>query len=154
MLRQEFATSRINDLRLQLGARADSALRLDRRATPAGWDLDVVSDQDAIGQAAWLALAVPRGSLSALGHPTFGSRLHLLIGEELNVQTLTRARAYIREALRDDPRFRLIAVDIERNAADPGAFNVRIDVEPDLQLVLPVAELIAAAGGAVEGGLA
>ncbi len=151
MQRSEFANSKIKDLRLQLGRRADSALRLDRRATPAGYDLDIVSDQDAIGQAAWLALAIPRGSLSALGHPNFGSRLHVLIGEELTVQTLTRARAYIREALRDDPRFKLLSVEIERHAADPGAFNVRIDVDPDIQLVLPVAELIDAAGRAIKG---
>ena len=145
MLRKELTNDTLSDIALAPRHRADSALHLDRRATPAGWDLDTVQDRDAVGQAAWLCLAVPRGSLSALGHPRFGSRLHLLIGELLNETTIARARAYIREALRDDPRFALKGIEITRNAADPGALQVHISILPEATIVFDLAELI---GGA------
>lgn len=142
MLRAELAHRQISDLRLQPARRADAVLRLDRRATATGWDLDTQRDLDAIGQAAWLALAIPRGALAQLGHPRFGSRLHLLIGENLTEQTTNRARAYIREALRDDPRFRLLDVTISRNAADPGALEAHITLDPGGALRFPLSALI------------
>lgn len=142
MLRSELRHQDLSDIRLQPSRNAGSALRLDRRATAVGWDLDTVVDADAVGQAAWLALAVPRGSLSALGHPDFGSRLHLLIGELLNAQNIARARAYIREALRADPRFTLRSIEISRNAADPNAIMVQIEIDPEARLVFDLISLI------------
>ena len=142
MLRSELAHDTLSDLRLQPARRADAVLVLDRRATDTGWDLDTQRDLDAIGQAAWLALAIPRGTLAQLGHPRFGSRLHLLIGENLTEQTANRARAYIREALRDDPRFRLRDVTITRNPADPGALDAQITLDPGGALTFPLGALI------------
>lgn len=147
MLRSDLAHDRLSDLRLRPSRRADSALHLDRRATVAGHDLDLVTDLDAVGQAVWLALAIPRGDLTALGHPDFGSRLHLLTGELLTDTTLARARAYIREALRNDPRFRLREVALARNAADPNAVDVAITVDPEARLVFDLQSLIGGAGG-------
>ncbi|WP_342078154.1 hypothetical protein [Yoonia sp. SS1-5] len=143
MLRADLAHQELSDIRLVPARRADSVLVVDRRATETGWDLDTEKDLDAVGQAAWLALAIPRGTLSQLGHPRFGSRLHLLIGENLNEQTIARARAYIREALRNDTRFRLIDVDILRNPADPGALDAQIVIDPGGALTFPLAALIA-----------
>ncbi|MBK5926173.1 GPW/gp25 family protein [Rhodobaculum claviforme] len=148
MRRAEHADGDLSDIRLRPARRADSALRLDRRATAAGWDLDTVRGPEAIGQAAWLALATPRGSLAHLGHARFGSRLHLLIGEPLDARTLSRAAAYVREALRDDPRFRLLGVALARHPADPGALEVQIDIEPGGAFTFPLGALI----GAAEGG--
>lgn len=143
MLRSELSHEALSDIRLRPARRADAALHLDRRATPVGWDLDTVRDMDAVGQAVWLALAVPRGSLSALGHPDFGSRLHLLIGALLTDQTLARARAYVREALRADPRFTLRAIAVTRHDADPGAVLLEIDVDPEAHIVFDLGALIA-----------
>lgn len=143
MLRSELTHQTLSDLRLTPARRADAVLSLDRRATGAGWDLDTQRDLDAIGQAAWLCLAIPRGSLAPLGHPKFGSRLHLLIGENLTDQMMNRARAYIREALRDDPRFTVREVTLTRNAANPGALDARIVLDPGGALTLPLAALIA-----------
>ncbi len=147
MLRSELTHDRLSDLRLTPARRADAVLSLDRRATGAGWDLDTQRDLDAIGQAAWLCLAIPRGSLTPLGHPKFGSRLHLLIGESLNVQMEARARAYIRAALRDDPRFKLVDITLRRNAADPGALDAMITLDPGGALSFPLAALIAGEAG-------
>lgn len=143
MLRSELAHTHLADLRLMPTRRADSVLVLDRRATDVGWDLDTQRDLDAVGQAAWLALAIPRGTLAQLGHPRFGSRLHTLIGENLTDQTIARARAYIREALRDDPRFRLISVEIIRHASDPHSIDANIVLDPGGPLLFPLAALIA-----------
>lgn len=143
MLRTELSHAQLADLRLMPARRADAVLVLDRRATETGWDLDTQRDLDAIGQAAWLALAIPRGTLAQLGHPRFGSRLHTLIGENLTDQTIARARAYIREALRDDPRFRLVSVEITRHASDPNAVNANIVLDPGGPLLFPLAALIA-----------
>ena len=63
MLRTELAHDRLSDLMLRPTRRADSALHLDRRATVAGFDLDLVKDRDAVGQAVWLSLAIPRGEM-------------------------------------------------------------------------------------------
>lgn len=142
MLRSELAHNTLSDLRLTPARRADAVLSLDRRATGTGWDLDTQRDLDAIGQAAWLCLAIPRGSLAPLGHPKFGSRLHLLIGENLTDQMMNRARAYIREALREDPRFKVMEVTLTRNAADPGALDANIVLQPGGALSFPLSALI------------
>ena len=81
--------------------------------------------------------------MAQLGHPRFGSRLHTLIGENLTDQTIARARAYIREALRDDARFRLISVNITRHASDPHSIDAHIVLDPGGPLVFPLATLIA-----------
>lgn len=145
MLRSELAHDTLSDLRLTPARRADTVLSLDRRATGVGWDLDTQRDLDAIGQAAWLCLAIPRGALAPLGHPKFGSRLHLLIGEILTEQIMNRARAYIREALRDDPRFKVLEVTLSPSAADPGALDAMIVLQPGGVLVFPLAALISEA---------
>ena len=152
MLRSDLAHAKLADLRLTPQRRADAVLQLDRRATGEGWDLDTQRDLDAIGQAAWLCLAIPRGSLAPLGHPKFGSRLHLLIGENLTDQMMNRARAYIREALRDDPRFKVLEVSLTRHASDPSALEANIVLEPGGALTFPLAALIA--GDTGEGVLA
>lgn len=147
MQRAEHADGGLSDIRLRPTRRADSALRLDLRATAAGWDLDTVRGLDAVGQAAWLALATPRGALAGLGHARFGSRLHLLIGAPLDARTEARAAAHVREALRDDPRFRLRGVTVTRAAADPGALEVVVDLDPGGVYAFGLAALIGAAGG-------
>ncbi len=151
MLRTELRHKDLSDIRLQPGRIAGRALRLDRRATPVGWDLDTIRDADAVGQAAWLALAVPRGTLAGLGHPDFGSRLHLLIGALMTEQNVARARAYIRQALRSDPRFKLKSIDISRNAAEPGALMVEIKIAPEAVLTFDLASLINGEAATVTG---
>ncbi len=67
-------------------------------------DLSVARGHDALRQALLLRLLTPLGSLAPLGHASYGSRLHELIGE-LNVLTTRQlARSYTLRALRDEPR--------------------------------------------------
>lgn len=74
----------------------------------AGGDLATVSAEDNLRQAIWLRLATPMGELTHLGHPDWGSRLHRLIGRLITPEVLSLARAYVREALRREPRIRSI----------------------------------------------
>ncbi len=88
------------DLALRHGRTMGSALRL----VAAGGDLATVTGWENLDQAIWLRLGVPQGDLAHLGHPDFGSRLHLLIGRLVTPETLALAKAYVREALRREPR--------------------------------------------------
>lgn len=88
------------DLQLSHLATLGSALYL----RTVGGDLATVAGLDNLAQALWMRLGVPQGDLAPLGHPDYGSRLHLLIGRLLTPETIALARAYVREALRKEPR--------------------------------------------------
>lgn len=85
---------------------------LDRRSLPkkpiSVQDLGVVKGRANLGQAVVIRLLTPRGELTALGHPEYGSRLHELIGV-LNTDTNRNlARLYILEALQQEPRIETV----------------------------------------------
>lgn len=67
-------------------------------------DMALVSGRDNLRQAVLVRLLTPRGELAALGHPSYGSRLHELIGEVNNESTRNLARLYILESLQMEPR--------------------------------------------------
>ena len=69
-----------------------------------GGDLALAPGNDNIAQALTLRLLVRRGELTALGWPTFGSRLHELIGEPNNRRTHVILMAHARSAVEQDPR--------------------------------------------------
>jgi phage baseplate assembly protein W len=95
-------------------------------------DLDVIAGREAVAQALVLRLLTPRGSLAALGHATYGSRLGELIGENKTDALRGLCRAYILEAIREEPRVEQkplsITFDIEREPLT--AFAVQIVVQP------------------------
>lgn len=70
----------------------------------AGGDLALTNGLDAITQALTLRLEVRQGELAPLGWPTYGSRLHELIGEPNVPRVHVRALAFARTALEQDPR--------------------------------------------------
>ena len=57
-----------------------------------------------MAQAILNRLLTRRGELTALGHPNYGSRLHMLLGEPNNARTCARAELYIRESLAAERR--------------------------------------------------
>lgn len=67
-------------------------------------DVAVASGANALRQGLLLRLLTPLGSLDALGHPDFGSRLHELIGEVNTPTTRALARSYVLRAVRADSR--------------------------------------------------
>jgi hypothetical protein len=111
-----------DDLRLALYAGG-----LDLAPDNAG-DLDLTHGNDNIVQALTLRLMVRRGELAPLGWPTYGSRIHELIGELNNARTHIKLMAFARAALEQDARVREIT-DI-RTLVLPGERDVvRLQIE-------------------------
>jgi phage baseplate assembly protein W len=94
-------------------------------------DLATVTARDNLAQAIRLHLATARGELAHLGHPNYGSRLHHLIGRLDSDTTRALARAYVREALRDEPRIsRISHLDVYARAEQPGDLLIDLHVLP------------------------
>lgn len=97
-------------------------------------DLAIASGRDNLAQAIIMRLLTPRGELTALGHPQYGSRLHELVGD-VNTETKRNlVRLYILETLQREPRI----AEIENVTVTP-AVERPSSVDVSLQ-VLPVAE--------------
>jgi phage baseplate assembly protein W len=78
-------------------------------------DLQAVAGVDALRQALLLRLLTPLGSLAALGHPDYGSRLHDLVGTEFTDAARLRARAYVLQAVAQERRVEgVLALTVER----------------------------------------
>ena len=80
------------------------------------YDLDVMSGRENVAQALILRLLTPRGSLAALGHAGYGSRLHELIGRLKTDAVRNLCRAFVLETVAQEPRVENEAVEL---AFDP-----------------------------------
>ena len=97
----------------------------------AGGDLATVANEENLRQAIWLRLATPMGELTDLGHPDYGSRLNRLIGRLITPEVLSLARAYVREALRREPRIRSIeSLSVAADSLRPGVLLIEASVLP------------------------
>jgi len=112
------------DLRL-----VDKELGLDLAAYKTG-DLDTVQEEHNLAQALFMRLRTMEGELSELGHSTYGSRLHELIGEVNNERTRELARQYTYECVAQDPRVKEV-VDIRVDAVkgEPNRIDISITLE-------------------------
>ncbi|HEY0735985.1 MAG TPA: hypothetical protein VGD69_13815 [Herpetosiphonaceae bacterium] len=72
-------------------------------------DLRLARGNDNIVQALTLRLLVRRGELAPLGWPSYGSRLHELIGQPNNSRTHLKLMAFARAAIELDPRVREVS---------------------------------------------
>jgi phage baseplate assembly protein W len=75
-------------------------------------DLSTVGERENLAQALILRLLTPRGTLAALGHANYGSRLHELIGQNKTPALRNLCRAFILEVVAQEPRVEDKAVDI------------------------------------------
>jgi phage baseplate assembly protein W len=106
-------------------------------------DLETLSGVDNLKQALLLRFLTPAGDLAPLGHPTYGCRLHELIGE-LNTQTTrNRAKLYVLQALGEEPRVKqVLGVEVtpnpkRREQIDIQVRLIAIDGQTPLNLVFP-----------------
>ena len=90
-------------------------------------DLQTVQDAQNLQQALLLRFLTRQGALAVLGHPDYGSRLYMLIGQ-LNTETnRSRAKLFVLEALAAEPRVAsVVSVDVTPGARD------RIDISVSL----------------------
>jgi hypothetical protein len=83
--------------------------------TPRAIDLGVVKNKAALAQALILRLMTERGELEGLGHPEYGSRHHVLVGEPNTERNRNLVKLYILECLRQEPRLeRVVSLDVTR----------------------------------------
>ena len=80
-------------------------------------DLQRLEGVEDLQQALILRFLTQQGELAHLGHPTYGSRLHELIGEPNTETTRNKAKLYALQALAAEPRIaevRSIVVETDR----------------------------------------
>ena len=85
------------------------------------FDLATIDERENLAQALILRLMTPQESLAALGHAGYGSLLYRLIGERKTDVLRNLCRAYVLEAVAQEPRVEPSAVAL---AFDPLAETV------------------------------
>ena len=92
-------------------------------------DLALVAGNDNIVQALLLRLMVRQGELAPLGWPTYGSRLHELIGEPNIARTHMKLMAFAREAITQDPRVKQVAdVSVQVRPGERSTVVLRMEI--------------------------
>ena len=120
------------DLRLDYalggGFFEDADLATERRDIRSR-DLAVTAGIDNLTQAIANRLKTRQGELAPLGHPTYGSRHHELIGEPNVERTRNLIKLYVLQALRDEPRIERVLRATVRAEHEPPRETVRIEIE-------------------------
>jgi phage baseplate assembly protein W len=94
-------------------------------------DLGIVSGKENLGQAIIMRLLTPRGELSELAHPEYGSRLHELIGRQNTETTRNLLRLFILESLQAEPRIEeVLEVTVEPAPGRRDTVGVFLRVKP------------------------
>lgn len=95
-------------------------LRRPRPGTPDSLrDLASLDGRENLAQALLMRLLTARGSLAALGHPEYGSRLHELIGRRKTQELRNLCRAFVLEAVAQEAR------------VEPAASELRFDTQQE-----------------------
>ncbi len=120
----------------------DEEMGVDLAISPEG-DLQTVSEEYNVGQAAVNRLRTRKGELLDLGHSRFGSRLSDLIGEPNNERTRELVRNIAKEALSADPRIKEIRrIDVRPSKSDANRVEIEVTViaiqsETPINIVYP-----------------
>lgn len=95
-------------------------------------DPATVDGRENLAQALVLRLLTPRGSLAALGHSAYGSRLHELVGERKTDALRNLCRAFVLEAVAQEPRVedKAVALDFDLAAETSSTFVFTLGVQP------------------------
>jgi len=96
------------------------------------FDLAVIRERENLAQALILRLLTPVGSLAQLGHAAYGSRLHELIGQRKTEPLRNLCRAYVLEAIAQEPRVEPKAIDLQFDplAETIDSFRFTVAVQP------------------------
>ncbi len=93
-------------------------------------DLGVLDGHENLAQALILRLLTPRGSLGDLGHGSYGSELHKLIGQLKTDELRNLCRAYVLDVVRQEPRVEdqalAFAFEPERETLDSFVFTISV----------------------------
>lgn len=90
-------------------------------------DLETLAEVDNLQQALLLRFLTQMGELTDLGHPDYGSRLYLLIGELNNEANRNRAKLYVLESLNAEPRVQeVISVSVTQSPKDRTQMDISV----------------------------
>lgn len=109
-------------------------------------DLQTVSGRENLAQAIVNRLLTRKGELAHFGHPNYGSRLHLLIGELNNIRQRAKAELYIRECLAQESRIEAVkevAFAKPNRQEDRDTLKIQIRIKPigsedEFTILIPV----------------
>jgi phage baseplate assembly protein W len=95
-------------------------------------DLDVIEGRGNLAHALLLRLLTPVGSLAPLGHQAYGSRLHELIGRSKTDANRNLCRAFVLEAVAQEPRVepKAVALRFLPTAETLDSFVFELQVQP------------------------
>jgi phage baseplate assembly protein W len=95
-------------------------------------DAATILGRENLAQALILRLLTPVGSLAALGHATYGSQLHRLIGRRKTPELRNLCRAYVLEAVAQEPRVAapVVTLDFDPAAETSASFVFTVAVQP------------------------
>jgi phage baseplate assembly protein W len=92
-------------------------------------DLQRLTGVETLQQALLVRFLTEVGELTHLGHPTYGSRLHELVGEPNTETTRNRAKLFALQALHGEPRITLVrSVDVTTDRSRPTWLEIRAAV--------------------------
>lgn len=127
------------DLKVILGPPAMAAhdtspldLRMDSRffssSQKGTYDFQTISGRETLAQAMILRLLTPKGSLAELGHAEYGSRLSELIGRRKTAAIRALCKAYVLEAVAQEPRVEDKAVSFSFDIPSEGPSEMRFNL--------------------------
>lgn len=124
------------DLRVVLGApgmAATDSSPLDLRLGPGTAErardgFGIIAGRDNLAQALILRLLTPRGALRDVGHAAYGSRLHELIGRHRDETSRALCKAFVLDAIAQEPRVHPKAVAFAFDPLSEGPSELRFSV--------------------------
>lgn len=94
-------------------------------------DLVTVGGDDNLEQAIVMRLLTPRGELSGLAHPEYGSRLHELVGRQNTATTRNLVKLFILDSLQEEPRIEEVSeITVEPAPGRRDGVSVLLRVAP------------------------
>lgn len=95
-------------------------------------DLAVLNSRQNLAQALVIRLLTPVGTLTGLGHAAYGSQLHLLIGRRKTEELRNLCRAYVLEAISQEPRIlsKVSALQFSPDEETYNSFVFTVAVQP------------------------
>lgn len=101
----------------------------DLNISPTG-DLETIGEEYNLAQAIIMRLNTMQGELTDLGHSSYGSRLHELVGEPNNERTRELVRIYALESVNRDPRVEeVVGISVETIKGDLSRIDISISVK-------------------------
>jgi phage baseplate assembly protein W len=121
------------------------ALPRAARNAPPEFDVVMWDGRENLAQALILRLLTPRGTLASLGHADYGSRLWELIGRRKTEELRNLCRAFVLEAVAQEPRVepRAVQVEFDLDAEQQDNFVFTLAVKPSTTSITPGGDVVA-----------